>query len=608
MALSPAFLDELRARTPMAALVGRRVKLSKSGRNWKGCCPFHNEKSPSFYVYEDGFHCFGCGAHGDAVSFVMQSQGAAFIEAVEALAGEAGLEVPKPSPRAAEAERQRLDLNGVLDAAQAAFVRRLHAPEGAAGLAYLRGRGLSDDTISRFGLGWSGDGRGGLTAELARSGVNAALMLEAGLMRAAEEGEAPREAYFNRVMFPIRDRRGRLVSFGGRTLGDAKPKYVNGAETALFSKRRQLYALDLARDAARGGAAVVAVEGYMDVIALHQAGFGGAVAPLGTALAEEQLEELWRLSPAPVLCFDGDAAGARAASRTAELALPLLTPERTLRLAALPEGQDPDSLVRSGGPGAFQSVLDRARPLAEALFDMLREGGVGDAPEARAAFLARLDAAAGRIADRNLSREYRTTLRDRFYEVDRQRRDQRKGQRGGAGAARPTARPPRAAASADASEDATRREQARCLCAIIFRHPALLRDLEEAFAGLALPPPLDGLRDAVLHWAEEAELDSAALLTHLRSSRWADDAARVLSADPLPLPACASPEAMPAEAEEGWWHIFGLMRRAQLQEDFEAACREYAAQPDEAALQRVNALHHALEALSAPGSDDPEPG
>ncbi|MDE2200751.1 MAG: DNA primase, partial [Rhodospirillales bacterium] len=414
MALPPAFLDELRARTPLPALVGRRVKLARSGRQWKGCCPFHGEKTPSFYVYEDHFHCFGCGAHGDAISFVMQSQGAGFPEAVEQLAAEAGIEVPKPSPAAAAAEQRRLDLHGVLDAAARAFQRRLHQREGAAALDYLRGRGLTAETIARFGLGWSGEGRGALAAELGQEGIGADMLAEAGLMRTAEEGRAAADFFFNRVMFPIRDRRGRVISFGGRILGDGQPKYVNGPETALFSKRRTLFALDLAREAARANAKVLVVEGYMDVIALHQAGFPGAVAPLGTALTEEQLEELWRLSPMPTLCFDGDAAGGRAAARAAELALPLLAPERSLELVTLPAGEDPDSLLRRLGPAGMAAALAAARPLGAALYDLLREGS-GDSPEQRAALRRRLVEAAARIGDKALADEYRRALLDRFF-------------------------------------------------------------------------------------------------------------------------------------------------------------------------------------------------
>jgi DNA primase len=317
MALPPNFLDELRARTPLPAVIGRRVRLARSGRQWKGCCPFHGEKTPSFYVYDDHYHCFGCGAHGDAIGFVMQSQGAGFMEAVEQLASEAGMDVPKPTPEAAEAERRRLDTVAVLSLAEATYQKRLFSPEGRGALEYLLGRGLSEDTIRRFGLGYAAEGRGALATELARDGVTADQLVEAGLLRRDDETGRVFELFYNRVMFPIRDRRGRTISFGGRIMGDGQPKYVNGPETAVFSKRRNLYALDFARTAAREGGTVVVVEGYMDVIALHQAGFTAAVAPLGTALTAEQLEELWRLSPSPVLCFDGDAAGGRAAVRAA---------------------------------------------------------------------------------------------------------------------------------------------------------------------------------------------------------------------------------------------------------------------------------------------------
>ena len=602
MALPPAFLDELRARTPLSALVGRRVKLSKSGRNWKGCCPFHNEKSPSFYVYDDGFHCFGCGAHGDAISFLMQTAGASFPEAVEQLAGEAGLEVPKASPRAVEVERQRLDLHEVLEAAQASFVRRLHEGEGTAGLAYLRGRGLTDATIERFGLGWSGDGRGALTAELGRAGIGPDRLLEAGLLRANEDGGPARELYWGRVTFPIRDRRGRLISFGGRTLGDAKPKYINGPDTALFSKRRNLYALHLAREGIRAKSDLVVAEGYMDVIALHQGGFTGAVAPLGTALTEEQLEELWRLADAPVLCFDGDAAGARAAARVAEVALPLLAPGRTLRFATLPDGEDPDTLVRKRGPAAFQAVITGARSLGDALYNVLGEGA-GDGPEQRAAFRARLLAAVARIGDRGLQGEYRASLLERYYKERRERQQRGNGNgKGGKVAARPIR-----FTRAVADMNATQAERARCLVAILVRHPDLLRDTEEAFVGLELPPALDRVRDAILHIADHSQLDSAGLMSHLKASDVAEEAAHVLSASAMPLPDCARADAMPAEAEAGWWHIFGLMHRARLEEEVVAAGQAFIDHPDEAAQRRLLALCEARDNLSAPDEGvDPE--
>src|ERR1700712_4808636 len=327
MSLPPSFTDELRTRTPLPSVIGRRVRLARSGKQWKGCCPFHGEKSPSFYVYEDHYHCFGCGAHGDAITFIMQSQGLAFMEAIGQLAAEAGLEVPKATPEAAEAERRRLDVVGVLEAVQAHYQRRLALPEGRTARDYLLGRGLTQGTIDRFGIGWAGD-RGALTADLSREGIDIEQLANAGLIRRDEETGRTFELFSQRVMFPIQDRRGKIISFGGRILGTGQPKYGNGPETAVFSKRRNLYGLNLARDGVRNGGTLIVVEGYMDVIASAQAGFTAAVATLGTALTNEQLDELWRVSPCPVLCFDGDAAGARAASRAMELALPMMTSER----------------------------------------------------------------------------------------------------------------------------------------------------------------------------------------------------------------------------------------------------------------------------------------
>jgi DNA primase len=588
MALPAGFLDELRARTPMAPLIGRRVRLAKSGREWKGCCPFHAEKTPSFVVYDDGYHCFGCGAHGDCFSFVMQSQGVSFMEAVEQLAAEAGMEVPKPSPAAAEAERRRFDLYAVLEAAAKAFQRRLKLPEGTPALRYLRERGLTDATIERFDLGWSpGQARGGercgaIAADLAREGIELPTIIAAGLMKPSEDGRPAYDFFFNRVMFPIRDRRGRVISFGGRVLGDGQPKYLNGPETEVFVKGRTLFGLDAAHAGARSGAQVVAVEGYIDVIALHQADFAGAVAPLGTALTEQQLEELWRLSPMPVLCFDGDAGGARAAARTAELALPLLSAERSLRLASLPAGEDPDTLVRGHGAAAFQGVLDAARPLADALYDLVREASGDATPEQRAALRTRLEAAAAKIRDRALATEYRRALMDRFFV--------RRGARGPVKPAifqRAPAAPARAAA-----------ERGRNLLAIILRHPALLHDVEEAFDAVELPPALNRLRREILRWGEVAEaLDSQALMNHLTEHGLAAEAAQALAAVPYPLPACAAPDAMPAEAEAGWWHIFGLMHRGRLEAEVAAAMRELAEHSDAAAQRRLIALCTARNAL-----------
>jgi DNA primase len=592
MALPASFTDELRARTPIAALIGRRVRLARSGRQWKGCCPFHGEKSPSFYVYDDHYHCFGCGAHGDAITFVMQSQGLAFMEAISQLAAEAGLEVPRPSPEAAEAERRRLGVTEVLQAAQAHYQRRLALPEGRAARDYLLGRGLTQETVARFGLGWAGD-RGALTADLARGGIEPSQLAEAGLIRIDDETGRMFELFSQRVMFPIRDRRGAIISFGGRILGAGQPKYVNGPETAVFSKRRNLYGLDLARTEVRNGATLIVVEGYMDVIAAAQAGFGAAVAPLGTALTDQQLDELWRVSPCPALCFDGDAAGAKAAARVMELALPMLTPERSLKFATLPAGEDPDSLVRKGGAAAFQAVLDAARSPSDALFDMLR-GEVGDAtPEKRAALRTRLIAASGRIADRSLAWEYRQALLERFKAI--QSRPARPSYRWDAKRTPlglpPGLRLPRPHLHPDSATP----ERIRILTAILLRHPFLLNDVAQAYHALPMDPPLAKLRSAIDNWAENAEaLDSAGLTDHLTKSGFELDVQHVLAGVPMPLPACASAEAMPAEAEAGWWHVFGFLNVEHLREEVALAEADAARNLTPDTQRRLTALSEAF--------------
>ncbi len=574
MRLPDSFLDELRARTPLAALIGRRVKLVRSGRQWKACCPFHAEKSPSFYIYDDGYHCFGCGAHGDAISFTMQSQGGTFMDAVQSLAGEAGLDVPKPSAAAAQAEQRRLDLHEVLEAACAFYQQNLQSLGGQLGLGYLRRRGLADATIARFALGWSGEGRGALSLALAGQGITPARLLEAGLLRPTEEGAA-RELFFNRIMFPIRDRRGRVISFGGRTLGEGQPKYLNGPETAVFSKRRTLYGIDFARAAARQHSVIV-VEGYMDVIALHQAGFSAAVAPLGTALTEDQMELLWQMSPAPVLCFDGDAAGARAAARAADLALPRLAPDRTIRLACVPAGEDPDTLIRNHGAARMEAIVQNARPLHESLFDLLRETAGTTTPEQRAAFRARLVGACARIADRGLAQEYRRDLLDRYFAAFR-RNAPAPGRRR---AERPVA-----------SEAATALERMRTLLAILLRHPSLAHKLEDALVQLDLPPAGRHLADATLAYADEADhLDFNGLLAHLTHSNLADDIAWALGDVPCPSPAYAGPSASTAQAEAGWWHIYALLRGSLLEAEVAEAGARFHASQDAADQERLIAL------------------
>ncbi len=598
MSLPPNFLDELRARTPLAPLIARKVRLERAGRDQKGCCPFHNERSPSFYVYDDHYHCFGCGAHGDAISFVMQNDGAGFMEAVERLAADAGLAVPKPTPQAAEAARREADLSDMLAAAGAEYRRLLHAPAGAAARAYLRGRGLSDAMIEQFGLGWSGEGRGALLDVLGRQGMAPAQLIEAGLIKAGERG--PVDYFFARVMFPIRDRRGRVISFGGRLLGDGQPKYLNGPETELFSKRQTLYGLDVARTAVRNGGALIVVEGYMDVIALHQAGFPGAVAPLGTALTEAHLAELWRVSPRPLLCFDGDAAGRRAALRSTELALKALAPDRGLAVLRLKERDDPDSFVRREGAQAFAALVNAAPNLAETLYDMLAEGAQRTTPEGKAAFRKRLEAAARSIEDRSLAGEYRAALIDRLYAERRQAFGGAGTGKTGGGRRGPSPhivlpRPP-----IDAETTFARR--ARLLTAILLCYPTLLPDLEEAFGLLALPEECARLRDAMGSWFHGATaLDSGDLLNHLTQSGLRDVAENLLALVPQRAP--DSDAAAMAELEASWYGIYGLMNLKHLQVQCEDQRLRFEADPTPENFERHRICVIALKRVERGESD-----
>jgi DNA primase len=580
MALPPNFLDELRARTPLQALIGRSVRLVRSGRESKGCCPFHGEKTPSFYVYDDHFHCFGCGEHGDAITFVMKTQGSGFMEAVETLANEAGLEVPKASPAEAEKEAKRASIHEVLQAAAKIYQSWLFAPEGAVALSYLRQRGLTDATIKTFGLGWSGAGRGALSSALGRQGIKPEQLIEAGLMKTGDYG--PVDMFFSRVMFPIQDRRGAITSFSGRIIdaGQAEtppaPKYVNGPETPAFSKRRSLYGINFARAAVRKAEAVIIVEGQMDVIALAQAGFGGAVAPLGTALTEAQLTKIWALSPEPVICFDADTAGRKAAMRAVDLALSGLAPDRSLKFLRLPDGQDPDSLIRTQGAAAFKAQLASAAPLSAVLFDMLAEGANRETPEGRAALRKKLLEVAERIDDKALAGEYRAMLLDRFF-AERPRTSQYKGRRQNpAHSARP-ARDVHVPIDPGAADI----ERSRILTAILINHPTLLADVEEAFALTDLPPAYQRLRSAFARFHDgNGTLDSATLLTHLHESGLMADASHVLAMSPLP--ACAAPAATLAEAADGWWEMFGLMTasRNRLREQRDEQQRQYLENPN----------------------------
>jgi DNA primase len=510
MAFPPGFLDELRARLSLSDVVGRKVSLKRrSGSEYAGLCPFHNEKTPSFTVNDKKgfFHCFGCGEHGDAVGFVMKTEGLSFPESVEKLAREVGLPVPRATPAERDRAERASTLQQVVEEAARWFQKQLRLPGGRFGLDYLRGRGLDERTIDDFRLGFAPDTRDGLVASLKRDGVPIDKIVEGGLAIQPDGGREAYDRFRGRVIFPINDRRGRVIAFGGRVMGVGEPKYLNSPETPLFHKGANLYCLDRARVAATKDQPVLVAEGYMDVIALQGAGFAGAVAPLGTALTESQLGELWKLADEPYLCFDGDNAGRRAAQRAAERALPLLRPGKSLRFVALPAGDDPDSLVRVHGAGAVSRLLDQARPLADVVWDMDTEGKAADTPERRASIQQAVERRIGEIADPTVRDYYKTEMRNRLYQSRRpQRAEWRKDWKpGGSRPFRGPNAPPEAGPFAAgtgarrASADLYASRQERALLGAMIERPALLHLLTEELADLPIThPELDRLRQALL--------------------------------------------------------------------------------------------------------------
>jgi len=420
MRFTPQFLDELRARLPVSEVVGRRVKLRKAGREWKALSPFNKEKTASFFVNDQKamWFDFSSGKNGNIFDFIMLTEGVSFPEAVERLAAQAGVPLPVLTREAAEHEERRQTLNDIVELAAKFFEATLAARNGARGRGYLLDRGIAAATQLKFRLGYAPAEQYALKEHLGAAKISVADMAEAGLVVTGDDIPVPYDRFRDRVMFPISDWRGRVIAFGGRALDkDVPAKYLNSPETPLFHKGATLYNIASARKAAHEGARVIAVEGYVDVIAMVTAGFEGTVAPLGTALTADQLALLWRMADEPILCFDGDDAGRRAAYRALDLALPLLKPGKSLKLATLPDGQDPDDLARSGGREAIEDVLGAARPLAHMLWARESEAGPFDTPERRAALEARLAEVTGVIGDESVRRYYRQDFSARLRQM-----------------------------------------------------------------------------------------------------------------------------------------------------------------------------------------------
>ena len=600
MAFPPGFLDELRARIPLGSLVGRHVRLIRRGRELAGLCPFHHEKTPSFYVVEDKgfFHCFGCGAHGDAVGYLMRAENLDFIEAIERLAAEAGLAVPQQTPQERERAQRQKTLLEALAAAANFYEARLWSPAGTRAREYLAARGLDEETIRRFRLGWAPEDRQALRRALGGE-FPEPLLLESGLLRQPETGE-PYDYFRGRVLFPIGDRAGRVIAFGGRTMGDDQPKYLNSPDTPLFEKGRVLYAWAAARaNLARGEGGepppVIVVEGYMDVIALHRAGFGTAVAPLGTALTEAHLHELWRLSPEPVLCFDGDTAGQRAMLRALHRALPLLQPGRSLRFAALPSGEDPDSLIRTGGASVFAEILAAARPLSEMLWQSELAARPIDTPERRADLERRVMADAALIADRIVQSEYRRFLRDRLFALGRPAANRSSWSKGRATPGRGNARAampglPAASSLAPPPPRSPARLRREILLRMLVHHPFLVAEATEEIAAIDFPEPeLDRLRHEILQVeVSHPGLDASGLRQHLERCGFTG------TLDGLLSPAVDHAGFLGRDGDDeavrqGWLHVLRMIGEENRSERANAA-EALARDPSDATWERFLAL------------------
>lgn len=545
MRYGEGLLEEILRRTDLVQLVGRRVKLDRKGRVFWGCCPFHKEKSPSFKVENERrtYHCFGCGVGGDAFKWLMETEGLPFPEAVQRLAGEAGVDLPAWSPEDEARETRRKSLYEIVSLAADFFEEQLHrSRNGEEARRYLQSRGLEPGAWKRYRLGYAPDSNAALKEHLAAKGVALEDMVEAGLVRAAEEGRAARDFFYDRVMFPIGDVRGRIVAFGGRGLtADAKPKYINTGETTLFSKGRLLYNFKTAREAATKGAHLIVAEGYMDVIALAESGFLGAVAPLGTALTEDQLALLWRVAPEPILCFDGDEAGTRAAKRASRLALPHLVPGQSLRFVFLPSGEDPDSFIRGQGPEPMRAALDKALPLSDVLWRTETEGQDFSTPERRAGLEAELVRIVQTVRDGKIADYYRRDFDERVFKAFKQRKpaaaagrgargafktreSDRYGRSGRRGGWEPPAPPMENVSDAvkrslhvvntlSAAKNLTERR----LLGLLISAPHLIERYSEALAWLALDDPqLDSIKRELLELAASGRrLDKTAVENHL---------------------------------------------------------------------------------------------
>lgn len=519
MSLPPGFLDELRSRLSLTQVVGRKVmwdaRKSNQGKGdmWAPC-PFHHEKTASFHVDDrKGFYyCFGCHAKGDAIKFVQETENVGFMEAIEILAREAGMPMPARDPRAQEKQDRRSQLADVMEQAVQFFRLQLNTGAGTAAREYLNRRGLQGQALERWEIGFAPNGWQNLWDHLRGKSVEEDLILGAGLAKPSNKGGKPYDVFRNRIMFPIRDARGRCIAFGGRAMDpNDNAKYLNSPETELFDKGRSLYNHSPARQASGKGQPLIVAEGYMDVIALAEGGFGASVAPLGTAITENQLQLLWRIADEPIIALDGDTAGLRAAMRLIDLALPLLEAGKSIRFALMPEGKDPDDLIRGDGPAAVQSVLDQALPMVRLLWQRETEGRVFDSPERKAALDKSLREKIKLIRDPSIRAHYGQEIKDLRWQLFRPQRKPQQGKwqpRGQWGAKQSALASTRASLLASAGEEAQIRIRESVVLAVAISTPGVVVQFESDLERLECrDSDHEMLRDLILRFAVDAPED-----------------------------------------------------------------------------------------------------
>ncbi|MEL6966928.1 MAG: DNA primase [Pseudomonadota bacterium] len=631
MRFPPTFLDDVRARIPIADVVGRRVTFDRKKSNpsrgdfW-ACCPFHGEKSPSFHCENSKgrYYCFGCGASGDHFRFLTELEGLTFPEAVERLADEAGIPMPAVDPRAEEKAKERATLHDVMELAARFFQDQLQTSIGAAARAYLRERGLSPSVQQTFGLGYAPSSRSALKEFLAGKGVQKEQIEACGLVVHGPDIAVSYDRFRDRIMFPILDPRERVIAFGGRALSpDVPAKYLNSPETDLFSKSHVLYNYAKARRATAKGESLIVCEGYMDVIALSAAGVENAVAPLGTALTESQLGLAWRVGPEPILCFDGDQAGLRAANRSIDTALPGLKPGQSLRFALLPEGEDPDDLIKRAGVEAFRDIVSGARPLSAMLWSRETAGGTFDAPEKRAELERSLFGIVNTIGDENVKRHYQQDVRDRlagFFgdtSADRgrgakggRRNAASNGQAGGFGNRLGQQRYPSqrgggrlAVSESLMTSSLVQRSASRpplreaVLVGTVLNHPMVGIAHFDAFAGLDLVHATTkavhaGLIDLLAEAGEETDAPTLETVAQALDGRGLTKAREALDARVRESRVWqAQSDAAFEDASDGWQQAFTLYQRARaLDVELKRAENAFAEQGDEASYQRLRSV------------------